>query len=43
MSDDVDKIHITSNKIEKKFDRISKVEMSDIEEQDKIEGALANN
>jgi DNA recombination protein RmuC len=43
VSDDVDKIHITSNKIEKKFDRISKVEMSDIEEQDKIEGALANN
>jgi DNA recombination protein RmuC len=27
VSDDVDKIHITSNKIEKKFDRISKVEV----------------
>lgn len=27
VSDDVDKIHITSNKIEKKFDRISRVEV----------------
>lgn len=36
VSDDVDKIHITSNKIEKKFDRISRVEISDFDE-DKIE------
>ncbi len=28
VSDDVDKIHITSNKIEKKFDKISKVEVN---------------
>lgn len=35
--DDVDKINITSNKIEKKFDRISKVEVVMPEEQDGIE------
>lgn len=29
VSDDVDKINITSNKIERKFDRISKVEMKE--------------
>lgn len=29
VSDDVDKIHITSNKIEKKFDKISKVEVEE--------------
>lgn len=39
VSDDVDKINITSNKIEKKFDRISKVEIS--KEQGEIEEALA--
>lgn len=43
VSDDVDKIHITSNKIEKKFDRISKVEMSDSDEQDKLDTAFADN
>ncbi len=43
VSDDVDKIHITSNKIEKKFDRISKVEMSDFEEKEEIGTAFANN
>ncbi len=43
VSDDVDKIHITSNKIEKKFDKISKVEMSDFDEQDKLGTALADN
>lgn len=43
VSDDVDKIHITSNKIEKKFDRISKVEMNDTDEQDKLESAFADN
>jgi len=37
--DDVDKINITSNKIEKKFDRISKVEVVMPEEQDGIEYA----
>lgn len=42
VSDDVDKIHITSNKIEKKFDRISKVEISDYDEQDKLEPVLAD-
>lgn len=42
VSDDVDKIHITSNKIEKKFDKISKVEMSDYDEQDKLESAFAD-
>lgn len=41
VSDDVDKIHITSNKIEKKFDKISKVDMGDYEEEDKIEAALS--
>jgi len=35
--DDVDKINITSNKIEKKFDKISKVEVVMPEEQDGIE------
>ena len=34
VSDDVDKINITSNKIEQKFDRISKVEMSQCTEQE---------
>lgn len=43
VSDDVDKIHITSNKIEKKFDRISKVEMSDFDEQDALESSFADN
>ncbi|MGD9569000.1 MAG: DNA recombination protein RmuC [Sedimentibacter sp.] len=43
VSDDVDKIHITSNKIEKKFDKISKVEMNDFDEQDNVKGALAEN
>lgn len=43
VSDDVDKIHITSNKIEKKFDRISKVEMSGLNEPDKLEIAIADN
>jgi DNA recombination protein RmuC len=43
VSDDVDKIHITSNKIEKKFDRISKVEMSDFEEKEEIGTAFADN
>ena len=42
VSDDVDKIHITSNKIEKKFDRLSKVEMSDYDEQDKLESTSCN-
>lgn len=42
VSDDVDKIHITSNKIEKKFDRISKVEINDIDEQEKLETALTD-
>lgn len=37
--DDVDKINITSNKIEKKFDRISKVEVVTQEERDGIEYA----
>ncbi len=37
--DDVDKINITSNKIEKKFDRISKVEVVVPEEPDEIECA----
>jgi len=37
--DDVDKINITSNKIEKKFDRISKVEVVTPEERDGIEYA----
>ncbi len=41
VSDDVDKIHITSNKIEKKFDKISKVDMGDYEEEDRIETALS--
>lgn len=41
VSDDVDKIHITSNKIEKKFDKISRVDMGDYEEDDKIEVALS--
>lgn len=41
VSDDVDKIHITSNKIERKFDKISKVDMGDYEEEDKIETALS--
>ncbi len=41
VSDDVDKIHITSNKIEKKFNQISKVEMSDYEEEGKLETALS--
>ena len=41
VSDDVDKIHITSNKIEKKFDKISRVDMGDYEEDDKIEAALS--
>ncbi len=36
VSDDVDKINITSNKIEKKFDRISKVDMNDFEETGEI-------
>ena len=39
VSDDVDKIHITSNKIEKKFDRISKVDIIDYDE-NKTEAAL---
>ncbi|MEL7648215.1 MAG: DNA recombination protein RmuC [Sedimentibacter sp.] len=39
VSDDVDKINITSSKIEKKFDRISKVEIS--KEQGELEEALA--
>ena len=43
VSDDVDKIHITSNKIEKKFDRLSKVEISDYDEQDKLETSFADN
>ena len=34
VSDDVDKINITSNKIERKFDRISKVEVSQCTEQE---------
>ncbi|NLJ58895.1 MAG: DNA recombination protein RmuC [Tissierellia bacterium] len=39
VSDDVDKINITSNKIERKFDQISKVEMKEGErETAKIEG-----
>lgn len=42
VSDDVDKIHITSTKIEKKFDRLSKVEMSDYDEQDKLENTACN-
>ena len=44
VSDDVDKINITSNKIERKFDRISKVEMNqcielkqEIEEVEEVE------
>lgn len=38
VSDDVDKINITSNKIERKFDRISKVEMNQcIEPKQEIE------
>lgn len=41
VSDDVDKIHITSNKIEKKFDKISKVDMGDYEEDGRIETALS--
>jgi len=36
VSDDVDKINITSNKIEKKFDRLSKVDMNDFEEPEEI-------
>jgi DNA recombination protein RmuC len=39
VSDDVDRINITSNKIEKKFDMISKVEMNcepEIEEDDSL-------
>lgn len=40
VSDDVDKINITSNKIEKKFDRISKVDMNDYEESEEIATAL---
>ena len=40
VSDDVDKINITSNKIEKKFDRISKVDMNDYEESEEIGTAL---
>ena len=40
VSDDVDKINITSNKIEKKFDRISKVDMNDFEESEEIGTAL---
>lgn len=43
VSDDVDKIHITSNKIEKKFDRISKVEVDSddsIEVEDGSETAI---
>lgn len=39
VSDDVDKIHITSNKIEKKFDRISRVEINDFDE-NKIEAII---
>lgn len=42
VSDDVDKIHITSNKIEKKFDRISKVEVECndyLESEESSEGA----
>lgn len=37
VSDDVDKINITSNKIERKFDKISKVEMSSEPELEEIE------
>ncbi|HPW99534.1 MAG TPA: DNA recombination protein RmuC [Sedimentibacter sp.] len=37
VSDDVDKINITSNKIERKFDRISKVEMNCENEIEEIE------
>ena len=37
VSDDVDKINITSNKIERKFDRISKVEMNCVNEIEEIE------
>lgn len=40
VSDDVDKINITSNKIEKKFDRISKVDMNDYEESEEVATAL---
>jgi len=36
VSDDVDKIHITSNKIEKKFDDINKVKFEDPEDSKKI-------
>ena len=36
VSDDVNKINITSNKIEKKFDKLSKVEISDYVEPEKI-------
>lgn len=42
VSDDVDKIHITSNKIEKKFDIISKVEINDFDEQAKLEKSFAD-
>jgi len=45
VSDDVDKIHITSNKIEKRFDKISKVEISDFDfdENDESEAVLTEN
>jgi len=42
VSDDVDKIHITSGKIEKKFDRISKVEI-DGRDTLKLEESYGNN
>jgi DNA recombination protein RmuC len=37
VSDDVDKIYITSNKIEKKFDDINKVNIEELKEIDKLE------
>jgi DNA recombination protein RmuC len=37
VSDDVDKIHITSNKIEKKFDDINKVKIEKINREDLLE------
>jgi len=37
VSDDVDKIHITSNKIEKKFDNINKVKIEEINKEDLLE------
>ncbi len=43
VSDDVDKIHITSNKIEKKFDKLFKVEISDFDKQDKLDTTFDDN